>query len=148
MLLWNKGSAGILWVILGLDIGKIDLVGITPAAALLPDQVPLRQSLERRRHTLLADAEFLRQFLPGEDHKDLALVVGPAVPAGELEAVQEKCIGHLGVQTHVRIPGVREQPAGHLHMVNILYVRLPHQREIRTLFHLCGPHEGHLHFLF
>ena len=25
-------------------------------------------------------------------------------------------------------------------MVNTLYIRLPHQREIRTLFHFCGPH--------
>ena len=87
MLLRNKGGAGILRGVLGLDVGKVNLVGVAPAAALLPDQVPLRQRLERRRHTLLADAEFLRQFLPGEDDKDLALVVGPAVPAGELEAV-------------------------------------------------------------
>ena len=140
MLLRDKGRAGVLGVVLGQDMGQINLVGVATAAAFFPDQVSLRQRLERRRHPLLADAKLLRKLLPGEDHKDLPLFVGPAVPAGELKAVQQKGIRHLGVQTHVRVAWVRKQPARHLHVVNALDIRLPHQGEIGTFFHLCGPH--------
>ena len=140
MLLRDEGRAGILRAVLGPDLGQIDLIRVAPAAAPLPDQLQLRQRLERRRHPLLADTELPGQLLPGEDDKDLPPVVGPAVPAGEPEAVQQKGVRHLGVQAQLRVAGVREQPAGHLHVGNALYVRLPHQREAGTFLHLRGPH--------
>ena len=97
-------------------------------------------------HALLANPQFPGQLFAGEDDKDLAVIVDPAVPAGELEAVEQKGIGHLGLQAHVRVAGVGEQPAGHLHMVDALHVRLLHQGKGRALFHFCCLHN--LHILF
>ena len=70
--------------------------------------------------------------------KELDLLIYLASHNGQVFTIRQI----YGVQAHVRIARVREQPAGHLHVVNILYVRLPHQREIRAFFHLCGPHGG------
>ena len=137
-----KGGAGVVRVVLGHHGSQVNLVGVAPAAPLLPDQVQLLQCAESRRHPLLADPQLPCQLFPGEDDEYLPEVVHPAVPAGELKAVEQKGIGHLGVQAHTGVPGIRKQPAGHLHMVNTLHVRLPHERKGRALFHGRGPHWG------
>lgn len=77
MFLWDKGGTGIRRVILGLDVGQVNLIGIALAVA------------------LLTDTQFLCQLFPGEDNENLALIIDPAVPVGELEAVQEKGVGDL-----------------------------------------------------
>ena len=87
-------------------LGKIYLSGVTPATSLFPDQLQLHQFLEGRRHPLLADAQLPGQLLPGENDKDLAVVVDPAVPAGELEAVEQEGAGHLSIQAHIRVTGI------------------------------------------
>ena len=88
-----------------LHLGKIYLVGVTPAASLFPNKLQLRQLVKRSSHTLLADSQLLGQFFARKDDKDLAVVVDPAVSAGELEAVEQEGVGHLGIQAHVRVTG-------------------------------------------
>ena len=141
-LLRYKWRTGVGRVVFRLDAGQIDLVGVAPAAAFLPDQVQLRQLLKRRCNALLANAQFPGQLFAREDHKDLAVVIDPAVPAGELEAVEQEGIGYLGVQAHIRIAGIGEQPAGHLHVVDALHIRLLHQGKGGALFHFRCLH-GH-----
>ena len=82
-------------------LGKIYLSGVTPATSLFPNELQLHQLVKRSSHTLLADSQLPDQFLARKDDKDLAVVVDPAVPAGELEGA-----GHLSIQAHIRVTGI------------------------------------------
>ena len=82
------------------------MIGVTAAAALFPDEFQLHQLLERCRYPLLTDPQFFGEGLAGKDHKDLTALIDPAIFAGELEAVQKKGVGHLGLQTHFTVAGI------------------------------------------
>ena len=78
-----------------LDGSQVDLVGVSPAAPLFPDQVQLLQRAEGRRHLLLTDPQFPGQLLPGEDDEHLPEVIHPAISPGKLEAVQQEGVRTL-----------------------------------------------------
>ena len=52
------------------------------------------------------DIEDASMTFEGKDHKDLTALIDPAIFAGELEAVQKKGVGHLGLQTHFTVAGI------------------------------------------
>lgn len=129
-------------IVPGLHLGQINLIGVLAAAALFPDQFPLRQGTERGSDPFLTDVQFFRQGQAWKGHKDLAVVVDPAFPAGELKAVEEEGVSNIGVQIHVRVPGGGKQPARHLHIVRVLDVGLLHQQETGVFFYFGRPHGG------
>ena len=109
--------------------GQIDLVGVPPATPLFPDQPGGGQLLHGLNDLAVADLRFLRQGAAGVDDEYRPVLVDPAVEPGELETVEQEGIGYLGLQSQPHIPGVGEQPAGHLEVVYILNVPLLHQGE-------------------
>lgn len=139
-LIREEGGALVVRVIHGFHTGQIDLVSVAPAAAPFPDQLTFGKGAESSGDPLLAHPQLPGQRKAREDDEHLALIVDPALPAGELEAIQEKRVRHFGVQAHVGIAGVGKEPAGHLHIVDTLYVRLLHQREAGALLQLRCPH--------
>lgn len=65
----QEWRAEVVQVILRLHLGKIDLVGIAPAASLFPNELQLHQLVKRSSHTLLADSRLPGQFLARKDDK-------------------------------------------------------------------------------
>ena len=129
-----EGRAFISRIILRLDARKVDLICVPAAAAFFPYELQLRQLPEGSDDALFADPQLLSQRFAREDHEDLAVVIDPSLPAGKLKTVQKKGIGNFGVKTHFRVARIGEEPARHLHIIEVLNICLLHQRKRRPFF--------------
>ena len=121
--------------LLMLHQGQIDLIGVAPAAPLLPNQPSGGQLLHGFNGLSVADLHLIGQGVAGVDDEHRPVLIHPAVEPGELKAVEQEGIGHLALQGQAHIAGVGKEPAGHLKVVDVLNVALLHQGERGFLSH-------------
>ena len=67
---------------------QIDLIGVAAAYPLFPDEPRCDQFPKSGNRLFVGDLHFGGKRLTGEDDEHLAVVIHPAVQAGELEAVE------------------------------------------------------------
>ena len=108
----HKGGGAVGAMVRMLHQGQINLVSIPPATPLLPDEPGGGEPLHGFNDLPIAHLHFLCQGTAGKDNKYRSVLIDPAVEPGELEAVEQKGIGYLGLQGQTCVMWVGKEPAG------------------------------------